>query len=88
MQHTAAQDAFSQHAAAEHSAPPSHSQHQLQQPLVRADDHPLRDHDRVITTPHVAYYSEESDAQRRRQAVENVRAVLRGDPPASPVDGG
>jgi D-3-phosphoglycerate dehydrogenase len=48
-------------------------------------DHPVRNHERVITTPHLAYYSEESDEHRRRQAVENVRAVLRGEPPAYPV---
>ncbi|MFB6202265.1 MAG: C-terminal binding protein [Halorhabdus sp.] len=50
------------------------------------DDHPVRDHDRVLTTPHVAYYSEESDEHRRRQAVENVRAVLEGDSPVYPVN--
>lgn len=39
-------------------------------------DHPLRDHERVLTTPHIAYYSEEADVHRRRQAVENVQAAL------------
>ncbi|MFB6131438.1 MAG: C-terminal binding protein [Salinigranum sp.] len=50
------------------------------------EGHPLRDHERVITTPHVAYYSEESDDARRRQATENVLAVLRGEAPPYPVN--
>jgi D-3-phosphoglycerate dehydrogenase len=49
-------------------------------------DHPLRDHDRVLTTTHVAYYSEESDVARREQAVENVRAVLEGERPPYAVN--
>lgn len=49
-------------------------------------DHPLRTHDRVLTTPHVAYYSEESDVERREQAVSNVRAVLEGETPPFAVN--
>jgi D-3-phosphoglycerate dehydrogenase len=44
-----------------------------------AVDHPLRDHPRVITTPHVAWYSEEANDQRRRTAAGIVRAALDGD---------
>lgn len=50
------------------------------------EGHPLRDHDRVLTTPHIAYYSEESDVERREQAVANVRAVLSGERPPYPVN--
>lgn len=46
-----------------------------------AADDPIRRHDRVVTTPHVAYYSEEADVERREQAIENVRAALDGERP-------
>jgi D-3-phosphoglycerate dehydrogenase / 2-oxoglutarate reductase len=49
-------------------------------------DHPLRDHERVITTPHVAWYSEEANDERRREAAENVKAVLRGERPKNAVN--
>ncbi|WP_101296938.1 C-terminal binding protein [Halegenticoccus soli] len=49
-------------------------------------DHPLRDHPRVIATPHVAWYSEEANEERRRRAAENVRAALLGDRPADAVN--
>lgn len=45
------------------------------------DDDPVRTHDRILTTPHVAYYSEEADVERREQAIENVRAAFRGEKP-------
>lgn len=44
-------------------------------------DSPLRDHSKVVTTPHVAWYSEEANAERRRRAAECVRAALVGDEP-------
>jgi len=44
-----------------------------------AQDDPLRDHPDVITTPHVAWYSEEANAERRRRAAENVRRALTGE---------
>ena len=51
-----------------------------------ADDDPLRDHERVITTPHVAYYSEAADVERREQAIENVRTGLRGERPPHAIN--
>jgi len=51
-----------------------------------APDHPLRDHERVLVTPHVAWYSEEANDRRRRTAAENVRAALRGERPENAVN--
>jgi D-3-phosphoglycerate dehydrogenase len=44
-----------------------------------AANHPLRDHPRVITTPHIAWYSEEANDERRQTAAEIVRAALMDD---------
>jgi D-3-phosphoglycerate dehydrogenase len=52
-----------------------------------ATDDPLRTHDRVLATPHVAWYSEEANAERRRRAAEAVEAALAGDRPDSVVAG-
>jgi D-3-phosphoglycerate dehydrogenase len=43
-----------------------------------AEDDPLRGHDRVVATPHVAWYSEEANDQRRHTVAEIVRDVLTG----------
>lgn len=43
-----------------------------------ATDHPLRDRPGVITTPHVAWYSEEANEERRRTAAGIVKAALEG----------
>jgi D-3-phosphoglycerate dehydrogenase len=43
-----------------------------------ADDDPLRDHPNVVTTPHVAWYSEESNAERRRTVAHIVESALTG----------
>lgn len=51
-----------------------------------AEDDPLRNHERVVATPHVAWYSEEANAERRRAAAENVRAVLNGERPENAVN--
>ncbi|MFC7157799.1 C-terminal binding protein [Halomarina halobia] len=52
-----------------------------------AANHPLRDHERVVTTPHVAWYSEEANAERRRAAAENVLAALQGEEIENVVNG-
>jgi len=52
-----------------------------------AEDHPLRDHPRVVATPHEAWYSEEADAERRESVVAAVRAALRGEQPPNVVNG-
>jgi len=49
--------------------------------------HPLRDHPRVVTTPHVAWYSEEANDQRRKTAAQIVRSVLTGETPENVVNG-
>jgi D-3-phosphoglycerate dehydrogenase len=52
-----------------------------------APDRPLRDHPRVLTTPHVAWYSEEANTERRRRAATAVRTVLTGGHPEHVVNG-
>jgi D-3-phosphoglycerate dehydrogenase len=49
-------------------------------------DHPLLRCDRVLATPHTAFYSEESMAELARVAAENVAAVLAGRRPAAVVN--
>jgi D-3-phosphoglycerate dehydrogenase len=49
-------------------------------------DHPLRGHDNVVLTPHVAWASAEADLERRRTAAEDVRRVLDGEPPENRVN--
>jgi D-3-phosphoglycerate dehydrogenase len=49
-------------------------------------DHPLLRSDRVLATPHTAFYSEESMAELARLAAENVAAVLAGRRPAAVVN--
>lgn len=51
-----------------------------------ATDHPLRDHPKVLTTPHVAWYSEEANDQRRRTVTDIVRTVLEGGEPKNVVN--
>jgi D-3-phosphoglycerate dehydrogenase len=46
-----------------------------------ASDHPLVKMDNVIMTPHVAWYSEESEEELRRKVAHNVLQVLKGFPP-------
>jgi D-3-phosphoglycerate dehydrogenase len=48
---------------------------------------PLRDHPDVVTTPHVAWYSEEANEERRRTVVDIVRTVLEGGEPYNVVNG-
>lgn len=51
-----------------------------------APDDPLRDHPAVIATPHVAWYSEEANVERREAAAENVRRTLAGERPVNVVN--
>ncbi|MFC4946744.1 C-terminal binding protein [Pseudonocardia sp. GCM10023141] len=44
-------------------------------------DHPLTRFDRVVLTPHTAWYSEESFVRLKRRALQNVVDVLRGATP-------
>jgi len=48
-------------------------------------DPPL-DHDAIVYTPHVAFYSEASEETMRRTVTEDVLGVLRGEPPRNPVN--
>jgi D-3-phosphoglycerate dehydrogenase / 2-oxoglutarate reductase len=48
--------------------------------------HPLLQQERLLATPHTAFYSEESMRDLARQAAENVAAVLRGVQPAATVN--
>jgi D-3-phosphoglycerate dehydrogenase / 2-oxoglutarate reductase len=50
------------------------------------DGHPLLTDPRVVATPHVAFYSEESILELQTRAAENVAAVLDGRRPASIVN--
>jgi D-3-phosphoglycerate dehydrogenase len=45
-------------------------------------DNPLLEMDQVILNPHVAWYSEESQAELKRKTAENVASVLNGRTPA------
>ncbi len=49
-------------------------------------DHPLRQMDNVILTPHVAFYSEQSVQELQRKTTEEVVRVLSGQGPRSPVN--
>jgi D-3-phosphoglycerate dehydrogenase len=50
------------------------------------DEHPLLTDPRVIATPHVAYYSEESILELQTRAAQNVATILDGRRPASVVN--
>jgi D-3-phosphoglycerate dehydrogenase len=47
---------------------------------------PLRDHPDVVTTPHVAWYSEEANEERRQTVVDIVRTTLEGGEPYNVVN--
>jgi D-3-phosphoglycerate dehydrogenase len=49
-------------------------------------EHPLRQMDNVILSPHVAFYSEESVQDLQRKATDEVVRVLSGRPPRTPVN--
>lgn len=46
----------------------------------------LRNRDDVVLTPHVAWYSQEADRERRQQAARDVRRVLEGTRPENAVN--
>ncbi len=50
------------------------------------DDEHLRNHPRVLLTPHSAFYSVEGFVELRRKAAEEVRRLLLGQPPWNPVN--
>ncbi|MDR9382022.1 MAG: C-terminal binding protein [Natronomonas sp.] len=52
-----------------------------------AVDSPLRDHPDIVTTPHVAWYSEEANDQRRYEAAQCVSAVLADETPNNVIVG-
>ena len=49
-------------------------------------DHPLLAQERLLATPHTAFYSDESMRDLARSAAENVAAVLAGREPSSLVN--
>jgi D-3-phosphoglycerate dehydrogenase len=49
-------------------------------------DSPLSELDSVVLTPHVAWFSEEANDERRRTAARDVRRVLAGETPENPVN--
>ena len=49
-------------------------------------EHPLLAQERLLATPHVAFYSEESIRDLARLAAENVAAVLAGRRPTALVN--
>jgi D-3-phosphoglycerate dehydrogenase len=49
-------------------------------------DHPLRSHPRALITPHMAFFSAESEAELKRRAAEEVVRAVRGEPPRCPVN--
>lgn len=48
--------------------------------------HPIVDEDRVVLSPHSAYYSERGSIEARRRPVEGIAAVLAGTCPANQVN--
>ncbi len=50
-----------------------------------AIDHPLRTHPMAIITPHMGYYSNESEPELVERVAEEVARALRGEPMLNPV---
>jgi D-3-phosphoglycerate dehydrogenase len=49
-------------------------------------DHPLRTHPQAVITPHIAFYSEDAQAELLRRAAQEVRNAIEGLPPDRPVN--
>ena len=50
------------------------------------DDDRLRDHRRLIFTPHAAFYTVEGFEEMRRKTAEEARRLILGEPPRCPVN--
>jgi phosphoglycerate dehydrogenase-like enzyme len=50
-----------------------------------ADTHPLRNHPSALITPHMSYYSNESEPDLIRRVAEEVARALRGEPLLNPI---
>lgn len=50
------------------------------------DDDRIRQHPRIVLSPHSAFYSREGFVELHRKAAEEVRRLLRGEPPRCPVN--
>jgi D-3-phosphoglycerate dehydrogenase len=46
----------------------------------------LQRHERIIVTPHIAWYSEQARVDMRQRAAEDIARVLRGERPRTPVN--
>lgn len=51
-----------------------------------AADNPLLHEERILITPHMAWYSEEAKIDVRKRGAEEVVRVLRNEPPRAPVN--
>lgn len=51
-----------------------------------AADHPILQEERILITPHSAWYSEEAKIEMRTRAAEEVVRVLQGQPPRAPAN--
>lgn len=49
-------------------------------------DHSLRTNPKALITPHLAYYSIESESELKHRAAEEVGRAMRGEPPRCPVN--
>ena len=49
-------------------------------------NHPLRTNPKALLTPHMAYYSIESESELKRRAAEEVTRAVRGEPARCPVN--